>query len=684
MGKILGNVEEILSRHVTGFHEYILSEPVHLAYVSKNLCDMTGFTSEELLDDSEDHYADLIHPADREVYSEFIRKLERGDKSASTEYRIVDKERHVTFVSDTATTQKMDDGTMVAYSVLSDITPLKNENYDLRFLNETVPCGFIKYTCDKNPKITYVNERMLSMLRFPKVGEGLRELVEMCSDNIFMLFPPEDRPKMAEYLERASATSKPVVGEISILRCDGTRGRFFGWITKVKNEINVDEFQSVLIDVTKDYQARKATERDRYLAALSDVYDKIFECDFNEQIVTYIHGHQRSPFGRIKGIPMILNDATRQWVYNTIIEEDCERVLSFLQDGFAKRGRSEDGKPLSIKFKAISSYGELKQYAGIFLRVSSSRSLFCIRYDFDANETNALKAQYEALKGNVQSFFRQFSDGMVAFEYENGYVTPLYGNDNAYRFFKYSEEEWKKLYGKPNKVEDFVSRTGLPVEAFYKVLEVGEAEFTYISMFTGLPQRVKAVCSERTGDGTGPRYILLYDIKESPAPKAPLEPHLQKVEREKAGKKVYVRTFGYFDVFVDDEPVVFRSKKSKELMALLVDRRGGFVTAEQIISSLWEDEDVNPVTLARCRKVALRLRNTLDEYGIGDIAVSIDGRRRAVVENFGCDLYEYLSGKPEYANLFKGSYLSDYSWGETTLGELLGDFERGPAAAFFK
>ncbi|MBQ1270028.1 MAG: hypothetical protein IIY11_00040, partial [Clostridia bacterium] len=79
-----------------------------------------------------------------------------------------------------------------------------------------------------------------------------------------------------------------------------------------------------------------------------------------------------------------------------------------------------------------------------------------------------------------------------------------------------------------------------------------------------------------------------------------------------------------------------------------------------------------------------RLRNTLDEYGIGDIAVSVDGRRRAVVENFGCDLYDYLSGKPEHANLFKGSYLSDYSWGETTLGELLGDFERGPAAAFFK
>ena len=36
-----------------------------------------------------------------------------------------------------------------------------------------------------------------------------------------------------------------------------------------------------------------------------------------------------------------------------------------------------------------------------------------------------------------------------------------------------------------------------------------------------------------------------------------------------------------------------------------------------------------------------------------------------------CDLYNYLSGKEEYAQLFKGSYLTNYSWGETTLGELL-------------
>ena len=38
---------------------------------------------------------------------------------------------------------------------------------------------------------------------------------------------------------------------------------------------------------------------------------------------------------------------------------------------------------------------------------------------------------------------------------------------------------------------------------------------------------------------------------------------------------IFIRTFGYFDVFVDGVPILFRSEKAKELLALLVDRRGG-------------------------------------------------------------------------------------------------------------
>jgi hypothetical protein len=95
------------------------------------------------------------------------------------------------------------------------------------------------------------------------------------------------------------------------------------------------------------------------------------------------------------------------------------------------------------------------------------------------------------------------------------------------------------------------------------------------------------------------------------------------------------------------------------------------VTSDEAIGFLWEDETVNPVTLARYRKVALRLKNTLENYGIADTVEAVDGKRRIVSEKVHCDLYDYLTGRDEFANLFKGSYLTNYSWGESTLGELM-------------
>ena len=137
------------------------------------------------------------------------------------------------------------------------------------------------------------------------------------------------------------------------------------------------------------------------------------------------------------------------------------------------------------------------------------------------------------------------------------------------------------------------------------------------------------------------------------------------------GPKVRIRTFGYFDVFVGDTPIAFRNEKSKELLALLVDRKGGYVTSEEAIGFLWEDSPADSLTLSRYRKVALRLKNTLEEYGISGIIESVNGKRRIVPDRVQCDLYDYLSGKEEYSALFKGSYLTNYSWAENTLAELL-------------
>ena len=135
--------------------------------------------------------------------------------------------------------------------------------------------------------------------------------------------------------------------------------------------------------------------------------------------------------------------------------------------------------------------------------------------------------------------------------------------------------------------------------------------------------------------------------------------------------RIFIRTFGYFDVFVNGSPILFRSEKAKELLALLVDRRGGYVSSSEAISILWENEPLSNQTRSRYRKVAMRLKDTLELFGAGEIVESVQGKRRLVTDAVECDLFEYLANKNNASYHFLRSYLRNYSWGEITLSELL-------------
>lgn len=655
------NIEEILESCIGGFRQYRLGKPVSLTFVSKNLCDMIGYTKAELVCETEDHYASLVHPKDRQIYSDLLYSLDTAGKTASAAYRIVRKDGSVIYVKDTLTTKRLQDGSLAAYSVLTDITALKAENDNLRFLNETVPCGMLKYTCEKNPKVTYVNDQMLKMLRFPEPQDGEADYLELYRDNIYFMIPMEERRKFSLFLKQVYAKGTPIAGEISVLRCDGTRARLYGWVTKVVGEDGREEFQSVCVDVTERYRTKRATETERYLKALSDVYDKIFEYDFANKTVKYLYGNNSDTFGRIRNLPMPLEEATEKWIQNSVWEEDRCEVKEFFDHMFALQASEEGHRPPQIQYRAVSADGEIKKYLGIFLRIRPSVSLFCCKSMLAEQEADKLRNENISLK-NMQELVMRFTEGVVAFEVENNHVKPLYASDNACNFFGYTKEEWFSMAENGCSIKDFISQSRLSYEEVEKLFAVGEAEFTYFDIAQNTHRRIKAICSQKNSTGNAPFYVMLYNMDNDK------ERHSDGT-MERPG--IYIRTFGYFDVFVDDKPIAFRNKKAKELFALLVDRRGGYVSSEEAISFLWENESVNAVTLARYRKEALRLKNTLEEYGITDIMESVDGKRRIVPEKVRCDLYDYLSHKEEYAQLFKGSYLTNYSWGETTLGELL-------------
>ena len=665
MGNGIEFAQSILENSVDGFHRYCLETPAHPDYVSRNFCEMIGCMEDEMLDSQADAYAALVHPEDREDYCAFLREMAASERRMTLQYRLIRPNGTMLYVQETMTSRRDSRGGMQGFATLTDVTAIRMENQALHALNETVPCGIVKYTCTENPRVTYVNAQMLEILRLTGDTPEALERIEQHKSNVYLFIPPEERERFHRFLDLVYTQDKPVAGEITALRGDGTRVRLYGWICKVVNADGREEFQSVCVDETDRYERKRLAEQQRYLRALSQVYDEITEFDFRKGTIRFLQGHYFQKLGGMAHMPMMLEETVRFWIDNAVVEEDRDRVRAALEQLLSCMTRKEEERPLQVEFRVRFSDGTVRCYNGVFLRTSDANGLFCCRNITHQKEAERLKDENSALRSiaeQMQELVMHYMDGMLAFELRDDCVRPLYISDNICRFFGYERSEWLDVMQSMTPIRDFVSKCHITYDGFLELLENREGEFHYTDVVTHEVHRMRAICTTRESGAVQSCYVVLYDVtgKEKTA---------QNLEAS-AAPSVYVRTFGYFDVFINGNPIAFRNEKAKELFALLVDRRGGFVSSTEAIAALWEDEPANPVTLARYRKVALRLKNTLEEYGIADIVESVDGKRRIVTQLIGCDLYEYLYGEPQHAQLFKGSYLQNYSWGEMTLAEL--------------
>lgn len=130
---------------------------------------------------------------------------------------------------------------------------------------------------------------------------------------------------------------------------------------------------------------------------------------------------------------------------------------------------------------------------------------------------------------------------------------------------------------------------------------------------------------------------------------------------------VFIKTFGMFDIFVDGEPVFFKSSKAKELLALLVDGKGSTITSGFAISMLWEDKPFDESSQSLYYKAAKSLEKTLKEWEIEHILIKTRYERCVNRKRFHCDYYQLLEGKEEIVKQFRGEYMSQYAWSEETL-----------------
>ena len=136
---------------------------------------------------------------------------------------------------------------------------------------------------------------------------------------------------------------------------------------------------------------------------------------------------------------------------------------------------------------------------------------------------------------------------------------------------------------------------------------------------------------------------------------------------QKDEMQLEIHTFGRFDLFLNGHAIDFSSRKAKELLALLVARRGGIVEMELAVDLLWEEEPFSEQVKGRFRKAVTNLKNTLRDHGLLWMLHSERGRMYLETKGVSCDYYGLMEGQIHAAEKFSDEFMAQYSWSEAFL-----------------
>ena len=132
-------------------------------------------------------------------------------------------------------------------------------------------------------------------------------------------------------------------------------------------------------------------------------------------------------------------------------------------------------------------------------------------------------------------------------------------------------------------------------------------------------------------------------------------------------RRVFFRAFGTFELFIDDKAVKFSSTKSKELLALLADKNGSYLSMSEAITCLWPDKNAEHAKILY-RDAVWRLRQSLKLAGLGGLVVFARAQLNINKNCVRCDYWDFLTGKNQ--NLYSGVYMSNYDWSLETQNKL--------------
>lgn len=225
----------------------------------------------------------------------------------------------------------------------------------------------------------------------------------------------------------------------------------------------------------------------------------------------------------------------------------------------------------------------------------------------------------------------------------------------------YTDPEQAIAYARENAVQIAFLDMEMPkksgIEVAKELKEINPQ--TYVIFVTAHEEYALEAFKVRAGG-----YIL------KPASKEELQAELEQMQKYRfmhTSVKIRVQCFGGFEVYSHTrERISFGRKKSKELLAYLIHKKGAAVSNHEMIEILFDGKEDNESTQSSLRKIISDMKKTLSEHGLEDLVIR---KRNEMAVNRGivdCDYYSYLRGVQWAVNAYQYDYMSEYEWAEET------------------
>lgn len=402
------DLEKSIADHLGGYHRCYLEDPIHVEFMSDNLCSMLGYEKSELADLVGGCYTAVMHPDDVVAFDEFVCRLAEADGCESLVYRLVKRDGSIARVADTMASVTDDEGITRGYSVVCEIP---EDSASSRSATSKGRIALVKVFGDSGARIEQMNEAASKNV-YPSKNDLGGEV------NFMDFVAVSDRVIVRKAIEQAYVSAYSGAENVAVVSADGKAFRSDLWVDCIQPGKSLeDSLFCIKLEIEPVCQKESEAKLSFSKQLFSSFAEDVFEVDRAENSVKYICRNNKGLIDIALNVRVFAEDFKEMFL-DHVSAEDRERVNEFYIKAMSPKSGPEGSAPTKIRFVMAKDDGAPQPVALVMVPVSSTKYFMCVNSQSDSITPGFSSATAAVRKIVFARLFGSFSvmvDGEAVF-----------------------------------------------------------------------------------------------------------------------------------------------------------------------------------------------------------------------------------------------------------------------------